>query len=298
MADRKFDSDGRPRPIFTRAADGRLRPAGQGSDIGDVWAEQRRIRLAEAIEEDKLKAAKKAKKQQKGRFFARRDVTAAPIVVKPKPSGNSKEIAFTINLANLPKLPKIPKLPHPSVIYEKIPKISKKKLLISGGVLTVAVVGFGVYGVINNRHTPAASNKNPAGVLSANNQGPQTPDYPTILPEGKDIASLGGWGRVSPPDKDPVFAYEDSIDGVQLNVSEQPLPDNFKSNIDDQISKLAKQFSATDKLTVNDDAPAYVGTSRNGPQSAIVAKQELLILIKSATKLSDAQWMQYINSLQ
>ncbi|HEV7454275.1 MAG TPA: hypothetical protein VGO07_03370 [Candidatus Saccharimonadales bacterium] len=296
MADRQFDSNQRPRPVFTRSADGRLRPASQGSDIGDVWAEQRRIPLAEAIEQDKLKAAKKAKKQ-KGRFFNRREITGVTPVVKPKAS-QPKEIALTISLPGLPDLSKLRKLLSPAVIYKKLPKPGKKPLLIGGSVMAVAIVGFSVYNLVGNKPATEVSSKNRAGVLSANNQAVQTPEYPTILPKSKNIAELGGWGRVSPPDKDPVFAYADTLNSVKLTVSEQPLPANFKTNLNDEISKLAKQFSADDKLAVNGDIPAYVGTSHLGPQSAIVAKHDLLVLIKSESKLSDPQWVGYINSLQ
>ncbi|MET0779606.1 MAG: hypothetical protein ABWY71_02105 [Candidatus Saccharimonadales bacterium] len=300
MTERRFDSNQRPRPVFTRGADGRLRPASEQSDIGDVWAEQRRIRLAEAIEADKLKAAKKAKKQQKGgRFFSRRKITGAtPVTVQPKQANQPKEIALTISLPSLPDLSKLPKLPSPVAIYKKLPKPGKKPLLISGGVVAVALVGFGVYSLVGNKPSPEVSGKGHAGVLSANNQAVQTPEYPTILPEGKDIAELGGWGRVSPPDKDPVFAYVDTKGGVKLMVSEQPLPANLKADTNGEVAKLAKQFSANDKLDVAGGIPAYVGTSHTGPQSVVVAKHELLILIRSDTKLSNTQWVEYINSLQ
>ena len=48
---RRFISDER-RGMLRRAADGRLRSAGEERDIADIWAEQERLRLKQAIEEE------------------------------------------------------------------------------------------------------------------------------------------------------------------------------------------------------------------------------------------------------
>ena len=50
---------------LARGADGRLRKS-EDTDIGDLWAEQERIRLRQAIEDDKRKVEKKKKRQQDG----------------------------------------------------------------------------------------------------------------------------------------------------------------------------------------------------------------------------------------
>ncbi|HET9721527.1 MAG TPA: hypothetical protein VFP32_00665 [Candidatus Saccharimonadales bacterium] len=124
-----------------------------------------------------------------------------------------------------------------------------------------------------------------------------TPSFSTILPSGKSIASLGGWARVSPPDRDPVYAYADKINNIQIDVSEQPLPDNFKNNTDDKIQQLAQGFNATDKITAQ-DITVYIGTSSKGPQSVIFTEHGLLILIKSNSMLSNNQWIAYISSMK
>ena len=134
------------------------------------------------------------------------------------------------------------------------------------------------------------------GVLDANEVA-QTPDFATVLPEGKDINQLGGWARVSPPDKDPAFAYVDVLDGIQLNVSQQQLPDSFKRDKDAELAKLAEQFSANQNITVGETV-VYIGTSSKGPQSVITSIDGLLILIKSAGPLTNEQWSSYIASLE
>lgn len=120
--------------------------------------------------------------------------------------------------------------------------------------------------------------------------------YQTILPQGKSISDLGGWQRVSPPEGDPVFAYVDSIDGVSVNVSQQPLPKSLKGDVDEWVTELAKKFNATTRIDA-DDTKVYVGTSAKGPQSAIFTKNGLLILIKSETKVEDKGWAAYARSL-
>jgi len=142
-----------------------------------------------------------------------------------------------------------------------------------------------------------ARQKQPAAQTGVLNSQTQQPDYNTLLPEGKTIAQLGGWGRVSPPGKDPVYAFSDTVEGVHVTVSQQPLPDSFKADVAASTAQLAQQYSATEKLAVN-GTTAYLGTSSKGPQSVILAEYGLLILMKSDTKLTNQQWVGYIYTLQ
>lgn len=139
------------------------------------------------------------------------------------------------------------------------------------------------------------------GAQHVNNVKPsphtETPNYQTILPSGKKIADLGGWERISPAGKDPVFAYADTIAGVPVSVSEQPLPDSFKGDVAGQVSQLATSYNATDSLDAG-GVKVYVGTSTKGPQSVIFTKNNLLVLIKSQQKISDPSWIAYVKSLQ
>ena len=122
------------------------------------------------------------------------------------------------------------------------------------------------------------------------------PSFQTVLPSGQSITSLGGWHRVTPSGEDPVFAYADTIDTVAISVSEQPLPDTFKHNAQAAVADLAKQYNATTKLKVG-DTTVYVGTSAKGPQSTILTKHNLLILIKSKSQVNNDSWTEYVNSL-
>lgn len=123
-----------------------------------------------------------------------------------------------------------------------------------------------------------------------------TPEYDTVLPKGKTIKDYGGWTRVSPPNRDPVFAYADKIGAIPINVSQQPLPKDFADQPDQQVQQFAAGYAANKKLNVN-GATAYIGTSAKGPQSVIIVKGELLILIKASAAIPDTEWQKYIQSL-
>lgn len=122
------------------------------------------------------------------------------------------------------------------------------------------------------------------------------PSFQTVLPSGQSITSLGGWHRVTPPGDDPVFAYGDTINSVPISVSEQPLPDAFKHDTASAVADLAKQYNATTKLKAGDTV-VYIGTSAKGPQSTILTKHNLLILIKSKNQIDNSSWTDYISSL-
>lgn len=122
-----------------------------------------------------------------------------------------------------------------------------------------------------------------------------TPDYPTVLPAGKTIQELGGWTRISPQGRSPVYAYVDSIDKVRIDVSEQPLPSNLQSR--SAMEQLAQGFGDTEKFTVN-GTTVYLGPAAHGGQSLIFDENDILVLIKAVSPLSNDQWTQYISSLR
>lgn len=122
------------------------------------------------------------------------------------------------------------------------------------------------------------------------------PDFSTVVPQGKTINDLGGWTRISPKDRTPVYAYADKLNNVTIRVSEQQLPANLEGN-SDELQKLATSFNAGQKLTIG-DITAFVGTSAKGPQSVIFAKDKLLILITSDQKIDTDHWTTYIGSLR
>ena len=182
---------------------------------------------------------------------------------QPKPKINQKPVEKSV--AEPPK--------------KKQFRITRKKIVVSTIILLVVVFAW-----IN-----MSPEEKPDPVING-------PDYTTILPEGESVVTLGGWKRVSPPENDPVYAYSDKIGDVPITVSQQPIPVKFGRNIESQVKKLAQGYNATDKIMA-DDTEVYIGTSSKGPQSVILAKEDLLILIKSQNKVSDSAWKEYVQSL-
>ncbi len=297
-----------PRGVLKRGADGQLKPADKEQEIADIWAEQKRIRLREAIEEDKRKAEKKARRREWRRGLLNPRKKAVAAAVKPRtvaPSAGAAEAAKAIEIKiSMPSLPKVkaPNIPW-AKFKKQLAKVSVKTWVIAGAAAFVLLVLPVIIQFSTNHHAPAktVSKKTSTKVSGSSNAvtGPVkgTPTYPTILPAGKTADKLGGWARVSPAGADPVYAYADTVAGVIVDVSEQPLPATFRADTTGQVEKLAQGFNATQKLTAG-TTTAYLGTSAKGPQSVIFTEKGLLILMKSASQLTTDQWVAYISSLR
>jgi hypothetical protein len=95
-----------------------------------------------------------------------------------------------------------------------------------------------------------------------------------------------------------VFAYIDTLNRIQITVSQQPLPTDFSSNPDEDIKEMALDFNAKERVVADDATVYFVGTSTKGPQSVITTKNNLLILIKSPVQIKNEQWSRYIADLK
>lgn len=154
------------------------------------------------------------------------------------------------------------------------------KKIIPVGVLAIVVIGLIIA-------TPFLTQKKQSEI----------PEYNTLIPNGKSIDDFGGWQRISPPEKEPIFAYVDELDGVIIRVSQQPLPPQFNDGTGEHVDKLAKEFNATAQLEVG-GVILYIGTNAKGPQTVIFTKNNLLVLITSQQKIEDQSWTRYISSLR
>lgn len=162
---------------------------------------------------------------------------------------------------------------------------------VGGGVATPYVL----YG--NTTTTPTSKSQTDTEVpVVAGTLQKGTPDYKTILPAGHSIQDYGGWTRVSPPKRDPVYAYVDHIGTVPVNVSQQPIPKDFGDDPDSQVHDLAEGYGASNVIKAG-STTVYIGTSAKGPQSVIFIKDGLLVLIKASAAVPDQRWQEYIQSL-
>jgi len=125
----------------------------------------------------------------------------------------------------------------------------------------------------------------------------QTPEFPVVLPQGKTADQVGGFAKVSPAGAAAAYAYTDKINGVDIQVSEQLLPDNLKTSTSSEVEKLALGFNATQSVKT-EKTEFFIGANTNGQQSVITYTKTLLILIKSSAKISNERWTTYIEDLK
>lgn len=276
------------------------------ADVGDIWSEQERIRLQENWEEEE----RKKQRRQRRKELLRKKVTGVPLPTEPSdvaPGVDASKSRVASSVHTEPKevilnisMPSMPKITLPRVRIPAMPRVSRKRMILFGGIAGIAVVGVVGYQMYQGWSDAKTVAKPDTGVKITHLDSSKAngkPDYDTVLPTGKTIKDFGGWVRVSPEDKNPVYAYADQISGVLVNVSEQPLPATFKADVDTAMDDLATKYSANDKQKVG-SMTVYIGTSIKGPQSVLFAKGDLLILMKSASKITNNDWATYIRSLQ
>lgn len=190
------------------------------------------------------------------------------------------------------------KLPHKPALSTKntLKRMLSKKRIVSVFLVALVAVGVGLYSI--NARQESSSDEQPGNQpTEAIDVGGKTPEFSTLLPSEKSIETLGGWTRVSPPDRNPVFAFVDTIGSVKITVSQQPLPSGFTNNTDEDIKEIAQEFGAVSRAEANDGTVFFVSNSADGPQSVILKKSGNMILIKSPVKINDNVWSAYIANL-
>ncbi len=223
-----------------------------------------------------------------------RPTIVRPIEGSPQPAPRTPVVVPHEKIVEVKlSLPSLSLSPSYKKIRKRFSASPKKSMSIA--LLCLAIIATGIYAPHLPIHTSTANTTGVSQITQPLTQG--TPSYATLLPVGKTATDLGGWTRISPANRDPVYAFVDKIGTVQVTVSEQPLPAKLEVDPATQVAQLAQNFSATDKFTAG-GTTAYIGTSAQGPQSVILTKKGLLVLIKSTYTLTNDQWAAYITSLQ
>ena len=196
-----------------------------------------------------------------------------PIPHKTTPKISSKKLKLSLNLT-IPK-PKMPSLPR------------QKKYLVVGVVGLGIIIGVGSLVLSSGKKTSTDSK----GVLSDN---AQQPDYDILLPMGEKKETASGKIGYDPSKK--VASFTDTIGHINITISQQPLPESFKTDPDASVEKLAQEFSAHE--VINESNPkAYIGTSAQGPQTVIFHKSDVLVFIHSSGELDKESWAAYVTQL-
>ena len=125
----------------------------------------------------------------------------------------------------------------------------------------------------------------------------ETPSFAILKPEGRKFDSLDTV-KVSPTGNDPVYAFTDTLDGIEIQVSQQEVPKSFDFNQEVELERVAKDFQATNVIQIDDNKVFHGLSDKTKQQSLIFIKDDLLVFIKSPQKLSDEVWAGYIMGLK
>lgn len=179
-----------------------------------------------------------------------------------------------------------------------IHKLFKKRLFrISYAVPAIILALLITFIIISPMPKPRDTKVTPPPLVTEQDKTAQVPFFETLIPTGKSIEQLGGWTRISPPDKNAVFAYTDSIDNNRIVVGQQPLPEDFKEDTENQLEALTKSYKNSEKITSN-GITIFLATSAKGPQAIIFVKKGLLVNIRSGVTITQDKWINYVNSLE
>lgn len=188
--------------------------------------------------------------------------------------------------------------------FQKIRKINpqilyRKKLRIGAACLAVIVAGVLLSAnKSNNTDKPQSLGVNSISGGSQTDDGKtdEVPEFKILYPKNKpdDFTAVT---RKTPTGL-LLHTYADNIDGIEIEVTQQQLPDSFKSAPFVELEKMAKNFQATDIIQI-DEAFVYHGLDeKTRVQSLFTVISDTLISIRSAEKISDDQWAAYILALE
>lgn len=308
---------------FSRSFDGRIKtskPVQNDADIGEVWANQEQIGLANAMEEEKRRLERKQLRKERGLVgVAKTNLSSAHRKVKtelfgeqaskPKadPHTTAEIESFLHEEAPKPKLHKRI-LNSASGRWSGVSESMQPVIIAVAGIAAVILILFGgyvIYKGISNHYKKTDSNYASTGSnqgtlnLDSGKLDPSTqkykgsPDFKTITRDGKPASDYGGWYKVSTEKTDnPVFAYPDNLGGNILTVSERELPPSIKAD-PSVMPEAAKELGATGKTLDANGTTIYLGTQKGGKQTAAFVKDNLLIVINSTETLKDQYWIAY-----
>ena len=243
-------------------------------DIFGIWATQKKLKKERQEQENREKAAK----------------IAAKILKKQKKHANkTKNNPRDINISiSLPKTVIAKKINFSKLkTYLKPPKGNKKIYYNTVGLIAVPVLVLSI-ALLSNLIN---QDSNSTDTTAVQGQVATKPEFAIVTASGIDNATT----KYDTEKK--VASYADKIEGTNIVVSQQQLPDSLKTDLTKNLKNLAEQFSATDVIPTKGN-DSYLGTSAKGPQTVIIVKKDLLIFIKSDQKIDKKIWQQYIDSME
>lgn len=219
------------------------------------------------------------------RFRTSRPVASQPVQPVVVPDG-PKKVSLSLNLT----MPNVKVFEHPFVRKIKSIKLTRKQLIMSGAACLVLVSSFGAIRAFTSRNDKDGVEVT-TGVLGQS----ATPEYKPVLPIGGEKSITDNKVLYDPEKK--VASYKDTINGIPVTISQQPMPESFNDDPDGEVRKIAENFSANTEIKAG-GLTGYLGTSAKGPQSMVLKKRSMLIFIFSEKTIPNDAWGQYISSLE
>lgn len=200
--------------------------------------------------------------------------------------GEVKHISVNIQLPSMDKLKT-----RASQTSKRIKRKTQQHRRVAIGMAAVVIISLGAFAVVQTRGSSSETGTDTPGVLS---EKTEKPTFEYSLPKGEESNATG---EVRYDSEKKVVNFQDSIGGVAITISQQPLPTGFEDDTDAKVKRLAEDFSAKEVLATANPT-AYLGTSAKGPQTVVFAKKNLLVFIQSAKEIDNNDWAEYITNLK
>lgn len=178
-------------------------------------------------------------------------------------------------------------------------KVRRNVYIASGAaIFLVVVVGLLIFKGNNTSGSNAVAGSNTENQTTpVRNELPrEKPSFKILYPGGKNEESVGEIVRISPEGRPAAYTYIDTLSDVQINITQQELPDRFKQNSEGELEKLATDNYQKDVIQV-DEVKVYHGKSTSGIQSLVFIKGNLLVTVKAFEVISDDLWAAYISAM-
>lgn len=183
--------------------------------------------------------------------------------------------------------------------YEGAPRTVPRALKVVGyGLVILALFGMSVLAGMLSEHKSinlAAFKKAPQGEV----KGEATTKGSSLsVGQSSDVNQAPGVQEKTATltADNPYFQYLDTIKGIDITVTRQPLPDDFKAN-PNALQKLAGNIGATQTIPGTKQGTAYM-LAAPGAQVVVFVYGDKLIFLRSLQHISNDDWKGYIDSFK
>lgn len=172
-------------------------------------------------------------------------------------------------------------------------RLHKKTILVGLGAFASVLIVFGIFKTMSARQTGSKEVRQ----LSAEEQA-QTTFNPLVPLENLTDES----GKQATPEyrydqAKKVLGYTTQYNNAVLTISQQQLPETFKSS-PGELARVAKNIQANTSVETQKGL-VYVATDEaSQAQTAVFTTDDVLIFVRSDKKLDETEWKFYVNQLQ